>query len=138
MARMRVELDGIAFNIDQLPAKDALRCALVAGRWRGVMVARAGAAETEVSATGAALAAFCEMLLAQEYVDACFLPLLSVCSYDDGQPVAATWQVRFTGDALGTLLKLHKAALQHSCGAFLVGLAGATTDAIQPLQKTAT
>lgn len=138
MARMRVELDGIGFNIDQLPAKDALRCALVAGKWRGMILSRAGAAETGLAASGAALAAFCEMLLAQEYVDACFLPLLSVCSYDDGQPVTATWQVRFTGDALGTLLKLHKAALQHSCGAFLAGLAGAMTDATQPPPTTAT
>lgn len=138
MARMRVEIDGIGFNVDQLPAKAALQCALVAGRWRGQLLARAGAAETGLAATGAALAAFCEMMLAADYVDACFTPLLSVCSYDDGQPVAATWQVQFTGDRLGTLLKLHKAALQHSCGSFLAGLAGAMTDATQPPATTAT
>lgn len=138
MARMRVEIDGIGFNIDQLPAKAALQCALVAGRWRGQLLARAATATTELGAVGASMATFCEMMLASDYVDACFTPLLSVCSYDDGQPVAATWQVQFTGDKLGTLLKLHTAALQHSCGAFLAGLAGATTSAVQPPSTTAT
>lgn len=138
MARMRVEIDGIGFNLDQLPAKAALQCALVAGRWRGQLLSRAATATTELGAVGASMATFCEMMLSADYVDACFTPLLSVCSYDDGQPVAATWQVQFAGDKLGTLLKLHTAALQHSCGSFLAGLAGATTSAVQPPSTTAT
>lgn len=134
----RVTIDGAEYGIDQLGAKDALRCALVAGRWKGEVIAKAGAAETEQAGIGASIAAFCTMLLSQEYVEACFLPLLSVCTHADGRRVKESWELDFRGDKLASLLKLHNEALNHNCGAFLAGLAGGMTGFLRPPTTTAT
>jgi hypothetical protein len=131
----RVELDGLSFTIDQLPAKEALHCALVRGKWQGEILREVGDADG-AGAAGAATAAFCRMLLAPEYHDACFMPLLRTCRHSDGRPVVDSWQVEFIGDRLGTLVKLHNEAMQHSCGAFLAGLAGGLTAMFAPPQTT--
>lgn len=124
----RVDIDGTTFLLDQLPAKAALQCALVRGKYQGALLRDVGAfGDSPTSMAGAGIAALCQMMLSADYMDSCFHPLLTVVSYPDGRRVSETWQVDFTGDKLATLLRLHEAALQHSCGAFLAGLAGALT-----------
>lgn len=129
----RVEIDGSAYLIDQLPAKAALQCALVRGKHMGAILgAVGGAGDSEVAMAGAGIAALCQMMLSADYMDACWSPLLATMSHADGRRLAETWQVEFAGDKLGVLFRLHEAAMQHSCGAFLAGLQGVLANATNP------
>lgn len=129
----RLEIDGTTYLLDQLPAKAALQCALVRGKHQGAILREVGSAgDSQAAMAGAGIAALCQMMLAADYMESCWHPLLSTISYGDGRRVSETWQVDFTGDKLAALFRLHEAAMQHSCGAFLAGLAGVLTGVANP------
>jgi hypothetical protein len=125
---MQHVIDGKTYTIGRLPAGQAIKAALVIAKWQGRLLQKlaplaANRDDTEAQAHGAGVMVEhrASMLLDSEYTEHVWLPLLGICMLD-GHPVTQTMDAAFAGASLPTLLALHDAAKESSCGPFVAGL----------------
>ena len=125
---MQHVIDGKTYTIGRLPAGQAIKAALVIAKWQGrllqklaPLVGNRDDQEAQARAAGVMVEHRGLMLLDSEYTEHVWLPLLGICMLD-GHPVTQTMDAAFAGASLPTLLALHDAAKESSCGPFVAGL----------------
>ena len=125
---MQHVIDGKTYTIGRLPAGQAIKAALVIAKWQGrllqklaPLVGNRDNQEAQARAAGVMVEHRGLMLLDSEYTEHVWLPLLGICMLD-GHPVTQTMDAAFAGASLPTLLALHDAAKESSCGPFVAGL----------------